>query len=74
MASHVKSTDKVPDYALESESAGKTLSRRHPKIKDQFEQRRKELEAEIAEAERRQKQSRDPRVAAGIDQHPVPPA
>jgi hypothetical protein len=45
MADRARSTDKVAEYVLESESPGKTLSRRHPKIKDKFEARRKQLEA-----------------------------
>lgn len=45
MKDRARATDKIPDYVLESESPGKTLSRRHPKIKDKFEARARELES-----------------------------
>ena len=61
----VRSTDKVPEYTVESERVGETLSRRHPQVKAQFEARQKELEKEIAESLARFARTQSPGVASG---------
>jgi hypothetical protein len=62
---HVRETDFVSDWVQESQGVGATLSRRNPKIKQQFEARKKVLDAELAKLKDLQAKTRAPSVAAG---------
>eukprot|EP00037_Helgoeca_nana_P032833 m.415565 g.415565 ORF g.415565 m.415565 type:complete len:306 (+) comp29674_c0_seq1:53-970(+) len=62
---HVRETDFVSDWVQESQGVGATLSRRNPKIKQQFEARKKVLDTELAKLKDLQAKTRAPSVAAG---------